>query len=78
MDVVHKIEEVECKAADEGEEEGEQANSTEVSTPVEKVVIKTLSVDTFGVDYGMPTIMEPWNYTEWLYGLYGIPYQGEE
>ena len=80
MDVVHKIENVECKAAssDENSENGEESTSSgEISTPVEKIVIKSVSVETNGIDYGMPVTLEPWNYTKWLYSLYGMTYTGE-
>ena len=50
MDVVHKIEEVEVKAAQ---------GSTEESTPVEAPVITSIKVDTKGIDYGLPNTMDP-------------------
>ena len=78
MDVVHKIEEVECKAASEGEEseEGEENTTTsEVSTPVEKVVIKTVTVETNGVDYGLPETLEPFDMMTWYYQNYASSIQ---
>ena len=68
LDIVHKIEAVEVKIA-EGQEESESA---EKSTPVEAPVIKSIRVETEGVDYGMPKTLEPFDYTSWLYQLYGI------
>ena len=53
MDVVHKIEEVEVKAKDGA---GENA---EASTPVNTVKIKSIRVETNGVDYGMPNTIAP-------------------
>ena len=41
-------------------------------TPVEPVTIKSLKVETNGVDYGMPTTYEPFDYMNWLYKQYGI------
>ena len=68
LDVVHKIEEVEVKAPDDAEESG----NTEVSTPVNPPKIASLKVETYGVDYGLPEILEPFDYTSWMYKQYGI------
>ena len=68
MDVVHKIEEVEVKAADNAEESG----NTEVSTPVNEVKITSIKVDTKGVDYGLPETLTPFDYMTWLYSQYGL------
>lgn len=68
MDVVHKIEEVEVKAADDSSESG----NTEVSTPVETVKISSVKVETNGVDYGLPETLTPFDYTSWLYKQYGL------
>ena len=69
MDIVHKIEAVEVKTADEGKED---SASSEKSTPVTPPVIKSIIVDTKGIDYGMPKTLTPFDYTSWLYKLYGI------
>lgn len=68
MDIVHKIEEVEVKAADNSEESG----NTEVSTPVNPPKITSMRVETNGVDYGLPETLTPFNYMNWLYKQYGI------
>ena len=68
MDVVHKIEEVEVKVADNSEESG----NTEVSTPVNTVKITSVKVDTNGVDYGLPETLTPFDYMTWMYKQYGI------
>lgn len=68
MDVVHKIEEVECTVA-EGQEETEGA---EVSAPVEKPLVTSIRVETYGIDYGLPETLTPFDYTSWLYKQYGI------
>lgn len=68
MDVVHKIEEVEVKAADNSSESG----NTEVSTPVNTVKITSVKVETNGVDYGLPETLTPFDYTSWRYKQYGI------
>lgn len=68
LDVVHKIEEVEVKVA-EGQEETEGA---EVSTPVEEIKVTSIKVETYGVDYGMPETLTPFDFTSWMYKQYGI------
>lgn len=68
MDIVHKIEETEVKAADDSAESG----NTEVSTPVNPPKITSLKVETFGVDYGLPETLTPFDYTTWMYKQYGI------
>ena len=75
LDIVHNIENVECEAvASEGTESSESA---EVSKPVTDVVISSITVETYGVKYEKPETMEPFNYMKWLYGLYGMQYEGE-
>lgn len=68
LDVVHQIEQVEVKAADNSEETG----NTEVSTPVNPPKITSLKVETFGVDYGLPETLTPFDYMSWMYQQYGI------
>ena len=66
MDVVHKIEEVEVKVADDSDTTG----NTEESTPVEDVNVTSVTVDTLGVDYGLPKTLEPFDNMTWLYQNY--------
>jgi peptidyl-prolyl cis-trans isomerase B (cyclophilin B) len=68
LDVVHAIEEVEVTTSEDAEESG----NTEVSTPVDPPVITSIRVETYGVDYGLPETLEPFNYMTWLYKQYGI------
>lgn len=68
MDVVHNIENVEVKAADDSETSG----NTEVSTPVNTITISSISVDTMGTDYELPETLTPFDYMTWLYSQYGI------
>ena len=68
MDVVHNIENVEVKTADDSEQTG----NTEVSTPVNPVKITSIKVETNGIDYGLPNILEPFDYMSWIYSQYGI------
>lgn len=70
MDVVHKIENVEVKATDSTSDSS--SSNTEVSTPVETVKISSVTVDTQGIDYGLPNTLTPFNYMSWLYKQYGI------
>lgn len=68
LDIVHKIEETEVKAADDAAESG----NSEVSTPVNPPKITSLTVETFGVDYGLPETLEPFDYMTWMYKQYGL------
>ena len=68
LDIVHKIEGVEVKAADNAQETG----NTEVSTPVNPIKITSLKVETNGVDYGLPETLTPFDYTSWMYKQYGL------
>lgn len=68
IDVVHKIENIEVKVAD-GQEDNEGA---EVSTPVNAPKVTSIRVETYGIDYGMPETLTPFDYTSWLYKQYGI------
>ena len=71
MDVVKKISEVEVEAKkSEGSEEADA--SAEVSTPKKDVKIASVTVDTFGIDYGMPETLKPFNYMNWLQKQYGL------
>ncbi len=80
MDVINSIANVEVKANQDETTEGENAeeastDEAEVSTPVEDVKISSISVDTFGTDYGMPETLDVFNYMQWLYSLYGLQYE---
>lgn len=63
MDVVHAIENVEVSASEEG---------GEASTPKETPVIKSIRVETNGIEYKLKEKLEPFDYSEWLYNQYGI------
>lgn len=61
LDIVEKIENAEVvKTETEGDEE---------STPAKDIIIKSVTVDTLGVEYDKPETMKPFNYYSWLYGL---------
>ena len=76
MDIVHNIEKVEVKASSSGDETNtestEESTQTEVSTPVNDVIISKITIETYGVDYGKPETLETWNYYDWAYKTYGI------
>lgn len=63
MDVVHAIEGIEVSASEEG---------GEASTPKEAPVIKSIRVETKGIEYKLQEKLEPFDYSEWLYKQYGI------
>ena len=69
MDVVKKIANVEVKADTSNDS---SSTTSEVSKPVKDVKISSVKVDTFGIDYGVPETMEPFDYMTWLYSMYGI------
>ena len=66
MDVLDKLNETKVEEAEDGEE---------ASTPVDPPVIKSVRVDTFGVDYGEPETVTPFDYNSYLQQLYsGMSY----
>lgn len=70
LDVVHQIENVEVKAAES--EDGTTNENTEVSTPVNPPKITSIRVETYGVDYGLPETLTPFDYMSWMYSQYGL------
>ena len=76
LDVVHKIEKVEVKeketTSSDSSSSEENKEEKEKSTPVNDVIISKVTVETYGVDYGKPDTLEPWNYYDWVYKTYGI------
>ena len=68
MDIVHKIENVEVVTRDSGAEEG-------LDKPVNPPVIKNVTVDTFGVDYGMPETHEKFDIQAWWSQFFGTTVQ---
>ena len=61
LDIVHKIENVKVKAAEEG---------GEASTPEQAPKIKEIRVETYGVDYGMPKTVDAFNITNYFTSQY--------
>ncbi len=64
MDIIHKIENVEVETRDSDDE-----NLT-ADKPIDPPVIKSITVDTFGEDYGEPETVEPFDYNSWLMQQY--------
>lgn len=59
IEVVHQIENVEVVTRDSSASAG-------IDKPVNPPVIKSLTVDTFGVDYGMPKTRKPFDIQKWF------------
>ncbi len=77
MDIINKIEEVEvtypASAVTVAEDGTETIDETaEVSTPVTDIVITSITVDTFGINYELPNLLEAFDYMTWLYAQYGL------
>lgn len=72
IETVDKIANVEVyyRSEDLGENEeapkDEEGNTISSDTPKEKPVITSIRVETYGVDYGIPKTLEPFNYYNWL------------
>lgn len=77
MDVVDKIANVEVtyRSADlkEGEEapKDENGNTKTADMPINKPVIISITVETYGINYGEPETVEPFNYYNYLMQYYG-------
>lgn len=67
MEIVEKIEKVEVLKTEEEDDEE--------STPATDVIITKVTVETYGIDYGLPTTLEVWDYYDWIYKTYGIQLQ---
>ncbi len=63
QDIVDQIANVEVVTRDESAEEG-------LDKPVEPPVITSIRVETFGVDYGKPETLEPFDYYSWMMQQY--------
>ena len=78
MDVVEKIANVEVYYRESELKDGETApkdsdgNTIQSDTPKKQPVITSLSVETYGVDYGIPKTIDPFNITSWMMKNYGM------
>lgn len=76
MDVVEKISNVEVFYRDADLKEGEEApkdekgNKIASDTPKKQPVIKSVSVETYGIDYGMPETVAPFDLSSLLANQY--------
>lgn len=61
IEVVEALEKVEIDKSEE---------ATTSDKPVNPPVITSVTVDTFGIDYGMPETLEPFDYTSWMMQQY--------
>lgn len=72
IEVVDKIAnaEVHYRSEDLGENEeapkDEEGNTISSDTPINPIVITSIKIETYGVDYGMPETVEPFDYYSWL------------
>ena len=64
-DIVENIANVEVVTRDSDAEEG-------LDKPVNPPVIKSIRVETFGVDYGTPETLDTFDYQQYLQQMYGI------
>ena len=77
MDIVDKIAnlQVTYRSSDltEGQEtpKDENGNTLTADMPINKPVITSISLETYGVNYGEPETMEPFNYYNYLMQYYG-------
>ena len=77
MDVIDNIKNVEViyRSQDLGEDEeapkDEEGNTIPSDRPVNPPVITKMTVETFGVDYGEPVTVEPFDYYKWFEDTYG-------
>lgn len=81
MDVVDKIVNVEVfyrtSELKEGEEAPKDESGAQIASDTPKVapVIKSISVETYGVDYGIPKTVDVFDYYSWLMQQYGTSIQ---
>lgn len=77
-DIIENISNVEVtyRSSELGEDEevpvDEEGNELSSDMPVNKPVIKSLTVETFGVDYGDPETVEAFDYQSYLNQMYGL------
>lgn len=80
MDVVDKISNVEVYYRDSELKEDEEApkdkegNTIQSDKPKKDVVIKSVTVETYGVDYGIPETVDVFDVYSWMMQQYGLSY----
>ena len=77
QDIVDAISNVEviAREEDQTEETSEEIEQTDYDRPVNPPVIKSIKVETYGVDYGMPETVEPFDYNSWYMQNYSQYFQ---
>lgn len=63
---------------DEEAPKDEAGNTIPSDKPVNPPVITSMTVETYGVDYGDPTTVEPFDYVSWFYENYGLNMNSQE
>ena len=80
MDVVEKVANVEVYYRESELKEGEEApkdkegNTIQSDTPKKQPVIKSISVETYGIDYGIPKTIDVFDTYSWMLQQYGMGY----
>ena len=70
MDIVEKIYATATKTSEEdSKSSSSDYNATSITAFEAMPVIKNVTVETYGVDYGMPETHEAFNYSQYLYKL---------
>lgn len=81
MDVIEEISNTEVYYRDTELEEDEEpptdedGNAIASDTPIDAPVITSITVETYGVDYGLPETVEVFDYYTWLMQNYGLSLQ---
>ena len=76
MDIVEKIENVKVTYRSSDLKEGQEApkdkdgNKLDADRPINPPVIKSLRVETYGIDYGVPETNDVFDYYTWLMNTY--------
>lgn len=78
MDVIDNIANVEVyyRNTELGEDEeiptDENGNEIQSDNPITEPIITSMTVETYGVNYGEPEKLTPFDYNQWIYEKYGI------
>ena len=70
MDTVDAISKVETAVDEEKNEETGETTQKETTRPATDVIIESITIDSKGVDYGMPTTNEVFDFSTWYMSKY--------
>lgn len=70
MDVVDAISNVEVETRDENTSSTDSSSSATANKPINPPVIKSIRVETYGIDYGKPETQEPFDISSYLMQQY--------